>query len=165
MPSLYDLSAAYAALCAQYDAAQDDEERALILDSLSGVNEDIGDKAENYARLVRNLDAEEAIYDAEIKRLTAKRDAARNFKKRLKETLMKVMTDCNAPKLVTSIGAWRIQETDYSVDVTDEAQIPAQYRVAQPDKIDKMAIKRAFKLTGEIIPGCEIAKGQTIVFR
>ena len=76
MATLYELSAGYASLLDMYDQAETEDERAEILDMLASAEGDITEKAEAYARIMKNKQAEADAFKAEADRLTAKRKAA-----------------------------------------------------------------------------------------
>ena len=58
----------------------------------------------------------------------------------------------NLTDIQTGIGKWRVQMNPYSCQIIDEADVPAEFHIPQPDKIDKAAILRQFKATGELLP-------------
>lgn len=163
--NLYELTTEYEALLAEYDAAEDDERRAELLEMIDAVQDDISDKGEAYARVLRNLTAQRDAYKAEAQRLTAKARAAEAAQERLKAQLLGAMQRVGATKLQTSIGAWSVRTNPWSVEVMDVDAVPAEYHVPQPDKIDKRAILTAFKATGELIDGVQMCQTTGIQFR
>lgn len=165
MASMYELTAQYAALVDRYDAAADDEERAEVLAMLDEINDSIADKAEAYARIMRNKKGEAEMYKAEAKRLDQRAKAAEAVIDNLKARLMDAMKMANATELTTSIGRWRTQYGPWSANVTDEALVPAEYRIPQPDKIDRKAMIDHFKQTGEILDGVEFVRQPNLQFR
>lgn len=165
MASLYELSALYASFVDAYDTAETDEERDEILTMLSKAEGDITEKAEAYAKIIRNKATEAEGYKAEADRLTARRRAAENMVKRLKGTLMDAMNMVGTTEIATSIGKWKIQQNPLSCEVIDIDQIPMEYHITMPDTINKKALIDHFKATGEIIPGCDFRRDQGIRFR
>jgi seryl-tRNA synthetase len=163
--NLYELTTEYTALLAEYEAAEDDERRGELLDMIDALQDDIGDKGEAYARVLRNLTAQHDALEAEAKRLTDKADAVEAAQKRLKAQLLSAMQRVGATKLQTSIGAWSVRINQPSVDVLDANKVPAEYHVPQDDKIDKRAILKNFKETGEIVGGVSIYRTTSIQFR
>lgn len=162
---MYDLTDAYVSLLALYDDAESEEERERIMAQLLAVGDDIADKAENYARLAKNKEAEAAAYDAEIKRLTAKKKAAENVVTRTKENLLFAMEVAGAKEISTSIGKWRVQANPLSVNVLDESKVPERFLIAQAPKIDRRAIIAEFKETGELMDGIVIEQNMSVRFR
>lgn len=165
MANLYELSTEYAALMAEYDAAEYDEQRAEVWAMIDALQDDIADKAEAYARIMRNMQAEAEAYKAEAQRLTRKQKAAEAAVEGLKQRLMNAMTLVNATEIRTSIGKWRIQANPWSCEVTDADKIPAEYHVPQPDKIDRAALLKRFKETGEMLDGVEYTQTTGLRFR
>lgn len=165
MASLYELSAGYASLIDAYDAAETEEEREDILGMLSAVEGDIADKAEAYAKIIRMKDEEAKGFKAEADRLTKRKQAAENMVTRLKAALLDAMKLTGQTEIKTSIGGWRVQMNPMSCDVTDPDKVPERFHVPQPDKIDKAAMIREHKATGEEFDGAEFKQETGIRFR
>jgi len=68
-------------------------------------------------------------------------------------------------EIQTGIGKWRLQLNPPSVTVLDESLVPAEFRIPQPDKIDKTGILKHFKSTGEILDGIEVSQATGIRFK
>ena len=64
------------------------------------------------------------------------------------------LTAANIDRINTGTFLVSVASTP-SVNITDESIIPAEYRIPQPDKIDKCAIKTALR-TDISVPGAEI---------
>ena len=165
MPRLYELTDDYNSLCAQLDDCMSEQEAQEILEAITAVETDIVYKAENYARIIRNKTAEAEGYAMEIKRLTDRKKAAEAAVERLKNNLAYAMEIAGLEKITTTIGAWSKRLNPPSVQVTDEDEIPEEYKIAQPAKIDKKAILLAYKLNGEIIPGTDVVRTEGVQFR
>ncbi len=163
--TLYELTTEYEALLAEYEAAEDDERRAEVLEMIDAVQDDIGDKGEAYARVLRNLSAQRDAYKAEADRLTRKAKAAEKAMEGLKAQLLSAMQQAGANKLQTSIGKWSVRMNPWRVDVYDMDAVPDNFRIPQPDKIDKKGILAFFKETGEILPGVMMNQTTGIQFR
>lgn len=162
---LYEMADAYNAMIEEYDTAETDEERETILEALLGYEDDIAVKAENYARIIRNEEAEAKAFDDEIKRLTAHKAAREAAVKRLKENLLAAMQSMGTGSIDTSIGTWRVQRNPWSCDVTDASKVPERFLVPQPPKVDRRAALEAFKREGEYFPGLEFKQGASVRFR
>lgn len=165
MANLYELTTEYAALLAEYDMAEDDARRAEVLIMIDQVQDDIGDKAEAYARIMKNLQADADAYEAEAKRMAAKAKAAKNAVEGLKMRLLDAMRQFDATEIKTSIGKWRIQNNPWSCEITDADRVPAEYHIPQPDKIDRIALLKHFKDTGEMLDGVEYVQTAGLRFR
>lgn len=165
MASLYELSAGYALLLDEYDAAETDEEREKILAMLAESEGDITDKAESYAKVIRMKEEEAKAFKAEADRLTARRQAAENMVKRLKDALLGSMVLTGTNEIKTSIGKWKLAMNPLSCDVVDIDKVPMEYHIKQEDKIDKKGLIAHYKETGEIINGVQFKQEQGIRFR
>ena len=171
MAKLYELTAGYADLVAMLVDCETEDEAMEIIAQIDAVKSDMDVKSENYARIRLNLKAraEElkaraAIFKAEADRLTAKAKSSENYIKRLDNYLLFAMEIAGLKQIPTSIGKFYTQQTT-SVEVKDAWAVPEQFTTPQPPKVDKDAIKRAFKETGELFDGVEIKVTNGVRFR
>ena len=165
MPSLYLLTEIYNELLGLLDECQTPEEASGIIEQIAQVNESIGDKAEAYARIIQNKQRESEGYDAEIKRMQARKKTADNLIERLRAQLLTAMQEAGASKISTSIGAWSVRRNPESVAIVDAALIPVEFLEPQPAKIDKRAMLKAHRETGEIFPGVEFVQTVRVEFK
>ena len=165
MASLYELSAEYAAFLDAYDNAQTEEEAQEILQSLVDIHGELTEKGEAYAKVIRNTTAEAKAFRDEAKRLTGKAVAGENLVERLKQAMLDAMKLTDTQNIQTSIGKWALQMNPMSCDVTDPDKVPERFHVPQPDKIDKAAMIREHKATGELFDGAEFKQETGIRFR
>lgn len=165
MASLYELSAEYAGFLDAYANAQSEEEAAEILQSLVDIHGELTEKAENYVRVIKNVQSDVDGYKAEAKRLAAKAKAGENLIDRLKNAMRDAMELTDTPNIQTSIGKWRLQKNPYSCKVTDWTKIPQEFREPQPDKVDNAGLIKHFKATGELFDGCEITQSMGVRFQ
>lgn len=165
MASMYELNAGYKALLDAYESAENESEREEAVFNLVNLQDAIADKAEAYARIIRNKQAEVDALKNEVDRLTDKRRSAENVIERLKAALLETMTVTNTDCIPTSIGKWRKQANPWACDIVDVDSVPAEYHIAQPDKINKRALLDRFKETGEIIDGVVFNQTLGIRFR
>jgi len=165
LANLYELSASYAFLIDAYDNAETQEDRDAYLAMLAEAEGDIEDKAENYAKVIRMKQAEAEAFKQEAERLTARRQAAENMVKRLKEALLDAMKLTGKNELPTSIGKWRLQMNPVSCEVTDAGKVPKEYHIPQEDKIDRKGLIDYYKQTGKLIDGVIFTQEPGIRFR
>lgn len=165
MASLYELSAEYAGFLDAYANAQNEDEAAEILQSLVDIHGELTEKAENYVKIIKNVQSDVDGYEAEAKRLTKKATAGKNLIERLKNTMLEAMKMTDTPKIETSIGKWRLQPNPMSCNVTDPEKVPARFHIAQPDRIDKAAMIREHKATGELFDGAEFKQELGVRFQ
>ena len=165
MATLYELTDAYASLMARLSDCESESERSELVEAFNEVDSAIGAKGEAYARILQNLKADSEAFAAEIKRLKARKDAADNAAERMLQHLHYAMEIAGATELKTSIGRFSIAKNPWSVVVLDEADIPPQYLIPQPPKVDRAAILKHFKENGEIIEGCDMVQKEGVRFR
>lgn len=163
--TLYELSAEMAGYINAYDMAETEEERAEIAQSLVDLHGEITDKADGYAKVMRNKLAEAEALKKEAKRLTDKAKAAENLAERLKNVMFDAMKLTGQTEIPTSIGKWRVQNNPWSCEVVDIDKVPMQYHIKQEDKIDKKGLLAKFKADGEIIEGVNFTQEQGIRFK
>ena len=165
MASLYELSAEYAGFLDAYANAQNEEEAAEILQSLVDIHGELTEKAENYVRVIKNVQSDVDGYKAEAKRLSAKAKAGENLIERLKNAMLDAMKLTDTPVIQTSIGKWRLQANPYKCVVTDWTKLPMIFREPQPDKVDSKGIIAHYKATGEVLDGCEVKQEMGVRFQ
>ena len=168
---MYQLTEAYADLVAMLDDCETEEQAMEIIAQIDAVTSDISVKAENYARIRMNLkaaadelNAKAKIFKAEADRLAAKAKSAENYIKRLNDYLLFSMEIAGLKQIPTDIGKFYKQST-MSVEVLDAWKVPEKFTTPQPPKVDKDAIKREFKQTGELYDGVEIKVTDGLRFR
>ena len=164
MASLYQLTDEYMELAARLEEATD-EEAGAILEELDLKSGEIAQKAEIYARIIKNKEAEAEAYRAEEKRLAQDRHAAERAVEVLKDRLLASMQAMDIVQVQTGIGKWRIQNNPWSAEVTDESKIPEDYLIPQPPKVDKTALLKHFRETGEVFDGVEFTQKQGLRFK
>ena len=165
MASLYEISGQYSVVLNAIEMAETPEEAQELLDELAAIGDDLDNKAEQYIRIIKVKEAEAEGFKAEVDRLAKKRKAAENVAERLKTAMLDVMKVTGRTEIATSIGKWKVQTNPISCDVTDPDKVPQRFHVPQPDKIDKAAMIREHKATGEIFDGAEFKQEQGIRFR
>lgn len=164
MGTLYELNQEYLSLLQQIDEAGAEELEGLF-ERLEQVGESLTDKAANYAKAVRNLTADADAMRAEAARLTESARRKETTVTALKSRILYVMRENGLKTLETPIGKWAIRRSPLSVEIVNADAIPAEYRIPQPDRIDKAAIKAAYTKGGEIVPGAEIRQDDCLMFR
>lgn len=162
MATLYELTATYEGLMdCLYDEDWDPE---TLVDTLDGIEGEIEEKAENYAKIMKQMELDIAGYDAEEKRMAAKRRALENRKERLKNALYEAMKAVGRPKFKTALFSFGIQNNPPSLAIADRATVPEKYLIPQDPKIDKKAIIAELK-AGTVIEGMRLVQGESLKIR
>ena len=145
--TLYELTGQYLELL---EMAEDpDVDPEVFKDTLEGLDGEVEEKAEGYAKIIKALEAEAAGYKAEADRLTARRKTAENRVESLKWALQSAMTATGKTKFKTSLFSFAVQKNPVSMRILDETKVPEEYKIPQPDKIDNAKIKDWLKDGGE----------------
>lgn len=139
--TLYDLTEEYRLLL---ELAEDPEVNPETLeDTMEALDGEIEDKADGYAKVIKQLDVNAAALKAEEKRLCAKRTVCENNIKRMKQALQNAMEVANKPKFKTDLFSFGIQKNPAKLVIDDERRIPHDF-MTQPDPVpNNKAIREA----------------------
>ena len=157
---LYELTENYAKLSEMAEEMDTD----AIVDTLEALQEAIEDKAENIAKLIRNLEADVKVIRDEEKRLAERRQVIENKIERLKSYLQEQLEIAGIDKVKRPTITVAIQKNPPSVDIIDETLIPADFLIPQPAKVDKKSILERLK-NGEAIPGVTLKQTKGVRIR
>ena len=137
MSTIYELTDDFLRLLEMAEDPETDPQ--AFADTLEGLEYEIEVKAENYAKVIKQLDSDAAGIDAEIKRLQAKKSAIANSQDRMKKTLEGAMIATGKVKFKTDLFSFNIQKNPPSVELDEEhlELIPIEYLIPQDPKPDK----------------------------
>lgn len=137
MSTIYELTDDFLRLLEMAEDPETDPQ--AFADTLEGLEYEIEVKAENYAKVIKQLDSDAAGIDAEIKRLQAKKSAIANSQDRMKKTLEGAMIATGKVKFKTDLFSFGIQKNPPSVELDEEhlELIPIEYLIPQDPKPDK----------------------------
>nr|DAX47128.1 MAG TPA: resistance protein [Caudoviricetes sp.] len=156
--NLYELSLAF------QDVQNMDLDPEVMKDTLDSINDAIESKAENIAKLIRNLESDVSAYKEEEDRLKTKRQATENKVKWLKTYLEDNMKMTGKTKFKSGMFNFSIQKNPASVNITDERIIPEEFLIQQPPKVDKTSLKEILK-RGIEVPGAELKQTEGLRIR
>ena len=129
--------------------------------NLQITRDQLQDKGTNYAFVIKKLDAECDIIDAEIKRLTELKKVRQNACERLKSNISHAMQIFEVDKIESPLIKLSFRKSQ-SVNVADVNSLPSEYKTIKvTEQADKLKIKQAL-LNGEVIEGCEIINSQNL---
>lgn len=156
---LYELAQNYAELL---EMAEEMESDALV-DTLQALEDAIEEKAENIAKLVKNLEADAKIIKEEEQRLAERRRAIEAKVERLKTYLQEQLEVAGLQKVKRPTITVAIQNNPPSVEIADEKLIPSEFMIPQY-KVDKKSILERLK-NGEMVPGAKLVQGRGVRIR
>jgi hypothetical protein len=126
------------------------------------INQDqLEQKARGYGFVVKQMESDVSIIDAEIKRLGELKKARLKTIERLETNVSQAMQLYQINRLETPTLKISFRKSE-SVEIDNEAEIPAQFLKAKTTyTIDKTAIKEAIK-KGEVVAGARLQINQNI---
>ena len=140
---LYELTSDVLALQDLLENELEDEQ--MLLDTLEGVQWEYEFKLEQYAKVVRNLEADAEALKNEAARLTNKRRVIENNVERLKSIMFDSMKATNTPKVKGNILSVAIQKNGGKLPVVvdvDTSKLPDELvKVTEVPDLD--AIRKA----------------------
>lgn len=123
-------------------------------------------KSERIAKYIAFLNYQSEVFKKEEVRIQARRKALENKRDRLKEFVKAAMVDTGMMKIEAGTWTFTVRESQGSVSIFDESQIPAQFvDVIQTTSIRKADIAKALKDSPNSVPGAEIVPGFALVIR
>lgn len=144
MSTLYELTGQYLALMEMAEEADPD----ILRDTLEALDGEIEEKADNCAKVIKNLEGKEDALDKEIARLQDRKRSVNNSIKSIKGNLERAMITTGKKKFKTDLFSFGIQKNPPTVQVMDEAAVPEQFWKQQDPVLDKKALMAFIKENG-----------------
>ena len=152
MSTLHEITGQYLELYEMMESA-DELEMKIIADTLDGMDGELEEKADGYAKIMAELDAEAVKFEKEADRLAARAEQLHNRSKILKDRLKRAMILCDRKKLKTSLYSFAICKNGGVAPMeVDETAVPDDYMKKIPDT---SKIREALN-AGEILPFAEL---------
>lgn len=159
MGTLYDLLKEYEAIeKACYDPEIDAEALLARLEALNDSKENLHEKVDNIVKILRNLKADAKSIAAEEQRLARRRQAIENKAQRIRDWTRDLLIVMDAEQIKTTKNTVTVGPHAKRVIVTDESLVPEVYHRVTVE-IDRRAVLRDHRETGEIPPGTDIVNG------
>lgn len=118
------------------------------MDTLEGIEGEIEQKADNYAKIIRMLKGEIDVLKAE--RINSRRKTVENNVKRLEKSLERSMIVIDKKKFKTSLFSFSIQKNLPTVAVIGDADdIPRKFYIPQEPVLDKRSLLNYIKEHGD----------------
>lgn len=162
MSSLYNLTNDYLVLQEMAQNAETAEDMKALEDTISSIADAIEVKGENYAKLIKCLDADNDGIQKEIKRLQNVKKANENLANRLKANMDESLKAIGSDKLKCGTFTFSYRKTK-SVEILDLNALPSDYKAIEY-KPNKNAIKKAIN-DGEAVAGAALVEKNTLQLR
>lgn len=155
--SLYNITSAFPIIMEQEEMSPSlKEELEKELTAL------LHEKSQNIIGYMRNIELTIDAMKTEEKRISEQRKALENKIENFKSYVKECMESNGFQKIDTGLGSLTIAKNPMSVEIENEDEIPSEFKQKIiTTKIDKNAIKKYIKETGEIIPGVIIVDDKT----
>jgi aconitase B len=167
MASLYELTKQQLELKTKLQSINFDEE--TINDTLEGNSSELQEKIENYGFVIRDRLSFVEAMDAEIKRMTERRDAELKRIDHTKEWLLSSMIVLEIDKIECPIFTISVQNNPPSVEIYNDKLIPDCFmKIPEPKPIipapDKVKMLKHMK-EGWDIDGCKMIQKKRLVIK
>ena len=125
MSNLYELTSNYeTVLNMLYDEEIDEQ---AILDTLEAIEGEIEDKADGYAKIIKELEAKQNARKEEAKRLTESAKTFENRVKALKSNLFNSMKATGKTTFTTDLFSFNIAKNGGKQSLTIDGEVPQEY--------------------------------------
>lgn len=163
MRTLYELTDDFLKLLTL--AEDENEDIDVILSTIEGVDYEIEQKAEGYAKVMKELEARGDALKKEEERLANRRKSIEANITRLKQALQQSMEATGKTKFKTDLFSFNIQNNPPSL-VLDKGieDIPDKYLIPQPAKVDNAKVKELLK-TGKSLDFAHLSVSKSLRIR
>lgn len=149
--NLYELTNDYETLLIMlYDEETDEQ---MILDTLEGIEGEIEDKADGYAKIIKELLGDAEKIKEEKIRLEQRQKAFENRAQLLKENLQNTMKQLGKTKFKTNLFSFNIQKNGGKLPliIDDIKKVPNEYFKHTEKEVDNTKVREAID-SGKNIP-------------
>ncbi|MGM0260508.1 siphovirus Gp157 family protein [Enterococcus sp. AZ102] len=134
-----------------------------VIDTLESLDMAIEEKADNYARLIRNQKSTSKGISEEIKRLQQRKKFVDNSVERMEKGLYNSMVSIGKTKFKTDLFSFNIQKNPPKLEYESEELVPKDFKKIKVE-IDKTALKKAI-LSGLEIDGVSVTRSEGVRIR
>lgn len=156
--NLYELTQNYLQVLEMAENGED------LADTLEALEDAIEVKAENTAKVIKQLEANAEMLANEARRLSERKSAIENNVRNLKSYLQDQLDKCGKTKIKGEIFTVALQNNPQSVDIINESLIPSAYFIQQEPKLDRKELLTHLK-AGEEIAGVTIKQTKSLRIR
>lgn len=159
--NLFELTENYVKFFTEFENA--DEITDEMQEMANNLNVEIEEKCDNYAKMIKNLEADVEAFKNQEKIFNEKRKSAENKVKWLKQNLQASMELQGRKKVKTDLFSFNIQKNAPSLEIRDENNIDDSYYVIER-KLNKRELLNDIK-EGLIVDGVEIKQTESLRIR
>ena len=148
MSTLYEITGKYLELLDMLQNTEELEEEVLK-DTLEAIDGELEVKADNYAKIIKELTLDAKKFEEEKNRLEANQKTLENRAKKLKEYLYQSMKVTGKTKFKTDLFSFEIRKNggQQPMTILPDMEIPSQYLKFEPDNTKiREALKRGEEL-------------------
>lgn len=162
--SLYQIQGDYLELASLLEESggelTDDLEERLAINQ-----DELNQKAENYALLIRQIEGKVSVIKAEMDRLKVLMTSKQNTATRLKDNIKKAMDMYDVKSIEGTLVKLTLRNNAASVVISDDAKIPKKFIVKTVSEApDKKAIKEHLQ-GGKVIAGVTLVSTQSVMIK
>lgn len=131
---------------------QDDIDEQMILDTLEGIEREIEDKADGYAKIIKELLGDAEKIKKEKQRLEVRQKTFENRAELLKNNLQNTLKQIGKTKFKTELFSFNIQKNGGKLPliIDDIEKVPNEYFKHTEKELDNTKIREAINLGEEI---------------
>lgn len=119
-----------------------------VYDSIEGIEAGMNEKADSYAKIIFNMEADAGEIDQEIKRLQERKRMLLKRRDWLKQMLFDVMKDTGREKFKTALFSFSIQKNGGARPVSLVGEVPADW--LKPGEPDTQKIRKWLESGGDL---------------
>lgn len=143
---LYEITEQWDTVFNMMEDGETDEQ--VIFDTLEAIEGEIEYKADNYAKIIRNLQASVDVLKTEEERLCQRRKSTENHIQRLKNILQANLEHIGKTKFKTDLFSFSVSKNGgkQPLSITENLdEIPGKYLIPQPPKVNNDAVRELLK--------------------
>lgn len=137
----------------------------MVVTALNEVGEDLEDKAENIAKIIKTMEVDINGFKEEEKRLSDRRKSLEGRVKGLKGYLESSMKATGKLKFKGKLFSFGIQKNVPSLDIESEKNIPKDFYIEQAPVLDRKMLLASLKANEIEIEGVSIKQTESLRIR
>ena len=162
MSNIYEITDRFLQVMELMESGEYDKE--MLETTLECIDCELEEKADGYARIIRNIEVDIAGLEAEEKRLSKRRKAMENNVDTMKEKLLFAMQKTGKTKFKTELFSFTVQKNPAKLVLVEGVEIPEEFLIAQEPKVDTAGIKEQLK-QGEVFDFAKLVQTEGVRIR